>query len=267
MIGMYLPGAPADITKVDQFTATYQYVPKIISWYLAWGQPLNLQALRQLRVRNILPLITLEPWDPRRPKEDVYPLDNISRGKYDTYLAQLASTIRTYGHPVLIRFAHEMNGDWYPWSGQPQAWVNALAQLHLVFHNVENVFWIWCPNVSYPGSRPLVEYYPGDRYIDWVGLDGYNWGNPWVWPSELFGPSIQEIRDFTTKPLLICETACAEHPDKDRWINALRNLRTPLIWFDEAKERDWRINSSEDAQAAFQRLINRLDKIKGKEGS
>lgn len=260
MIGMYLPGAPADISRVDQFTATYQYVPKILNWYVAWGEEVSLQALRQLRLRNIIPMITIEPWDPKRPREDVYPLDNISRGLYDGYLSSLAVTIRTYNHPVLIRFAHEMNGDWYPWGQQPQAWKNAMAQLGIIFHNVDNVFWVWCPNIIYPGSRPLVEYYPGDFYADWIGLDGYNWGTPWVWPGELFGPSMREIRDFSNKPLLICETACAEHPDKDRWIGALRNLRTPFIWFNEKKERDWRVNSSVNAQLAFQQLVRRIER-------
>jgi len=75
-----------------------------------------------------------------------------------------------------------MNGNWYPWSEQvngnhPSQFVQAWQHVHDIFTKlgVTNVTWVWSPNVEYGGSIPLSELYPGSNYVDWVGIDGYNW--------------------------------------------------------------------------------------------
>jgi len=95
--------------------------------------------------------------------------------------------------PIFLRFAHEANGYWYPWhpyysetanggGGQPdsvtdetyiQGWRNFAEMVH---SNASNVAMVWAPN---QGNGPflLPDYgrtYPGDVYVDWVGLSVYN---------------------------------------------------------------------------------------------
>ncbi len=89
----------------------------------------------------------------------------------------------------MIRFAHEMNGTWYPWSGSATASTYVAAWRHIVSlfraDGVTNVQWVWSPNVQEGSKYPISPYFPGDEWIDYVGLDGYNWGtnNQGTWQS------------------------------------------------------------------------------------
>jgi beta-mannanase len=163
-----------------------------------------------------------------------------------------------------------MNGNWYPWAagvnGNTAAqYVAAWQHVHSIFvqHGATNVTWVWCPNVSYSGSTPISQLYPGDTYVDQVGLDGYNggtalnWGG-WLSFQQIFGASLSTMGALTTKPVVIGETASAEQGgSKAAWITdmftQLRN--NPQIvaftWFNYNKETDWRIQSSKSATAAY----------------
>ncbi len=128
-----------------------------------------------------------------------------------------------------------------------------------------NVRWVWSPNIAYPGSTPFAQVYPGDAAVDWIGLDGYNFGTSQSWSQwtdfvGVFGPSYDGVTQMSGKPLMIGETASSElGGDKAAWIThglltdvpkRFPRLRA-IIWFDENKETDWRINSSSTALAAF----------------
>ncbi|WP_217631238.1 glycosyl hydrolase [Modestobacter sp. DSM 44400] len=84
---------------------------------------------------------------------------------------------------MTIRLMHEMNGNWYPWGSgangnQPGEFVLAWRHVHDRFTalGVTNVAWTWAPNAVYTGGAPLAPLYPGDAYVDAVGLSNYNWG-------------------------------------------------------------------------------------------
>ncbi len=160
-----------------------------------------------------------------------------------------------------------MNGPWYPWSegvngNQPGSYVQAWRHVHDIFRaeGVTNVSWVWSPFVRLAGTRPLSSFYPGDAYVNWVALDGYNggsaldWGG-WLSFEQIFGPSLAELRALTTKPIAIAEVASAEAGgSKALWIkDFFASLeRRPEIrafsWFHFNKETDWRITSSSSAQ-------------------
>ena len=91
--------------------------------------------------------------------------------------------------PLLLRFAHEMNADWYPWDGVrasapgthdgPARYVAAWRHVHAVFAaaGATNVRWVWSPNHrSIPAAawNDAARYYPGDDVVDWIGVDGYD---------------------------------------------------------------------------------------------
>ena len=134
--------------------------------------------------------------------------------------------------------------------------------------NVRNVFWVWSPNrTDGGGPYTLEDYYPGSDVVDVLAVDGYNFGdtNGHVWRS--FEQTFEEpysrivILDLH-KPFWITETACAEAGDgrKAKWVKEMfasskfPNLKA-VVWFDENKERDWRMSSSASTLAAFKQEI------------
>ncbi|HZQ35876.1 MAG TPA: glycosyl hydrolase, partial [Dehalococcoidia bacterium] len=195
-----------------------------------------------------------------------------------------AQQLANYGRPVLLRWAHEMNGNWYPWGrgagNTPEKYVAAWRYLHdrFVAAGATNVLWVWSPNVvdetNGGNAVPFEAYYPGDSYVDWLALDGYNTAaSGWRWFKQLFGPSYARITALTAKPLMVAETSSSEElpaqaavgDTKAKWItdafgdaipHAFPRIRA-VIWFNEDKtnvERngfDWRIGSSAAAQRAF----------------
>jgi beta-mannanase len=131
------------------------------------------------------------------------------------------------------------------------------------------VRWVWSPNVG--RSTGLANLYPGGAYVDWVGLDGYNWGtsqpgrHSWQTFSEIFGRSYDKLARMTKKPMMISETASAESGgDKAAWIRQGLLVQVPkrfpriraVIWFHENKEADWRVNSSKAALKAYREVVS-----------
>jgi beta-mannanase len=169
-----------------------------------------------------------------------------------------------------------MNGNWFPWSeavngNQSGEFVTAWRHVHDIFTAVgaNNVTWVWCPNVD-PDNLflDLASQYPGDAYVDWTGLDGYNWGlNPakpdrWRNFNELYSATYQRIVDTIApdKPMLIGEMGSTElGGSKAQWIEeALTAIPTyysqirGMLWFDTFDDgMDWPIETSASATSAF----------------
>ena len=221
---------------------------EIQSKFVAWTEPFRPDPHRS----------TLIAWDGRRD------LARISAGRWDAMLRRRARECREHRRRIYLRWAAEFNGEWNPCFGRPRQFVAAWRHIVRVFRaaGANNVRFVWCPFAA-PGWR---RYYPGDRFVDWVGMDGYNWGTARSWSrwqsfGEIFGPLYADYAG--RKPLMICETGCAEvGGDKAAWIRDLGSeLAGPfskvrgLVWFDADKETDWRIGSSAGALAAFRWVI------------
>ena len=126
---------------------------------------------------------------------------------------------------------------------------------------------MWAPNnVDSEDAPAALEYYPGDAYVDWTGIDGYNWGTSdpdFAWQSfeDVFRDMYDQLHTLG-KPIIIGETASApKGGSKAGWITAIPStLRSDfpdvraVVWFDVKKERDWRIRSSRASQKAFKKL-------------
>lgn len=216
-----------------------------------------------------LPLIT---WEPH------WPLDGILAGTYDDVFHQRAQGLRDLHVDILLRWGHEMNGNWYPWAGAsngganggPAKYIAAYRHVHDLFvaDGATNVYWVWCPlvaDVPAESWNHWTNYYPGDDYVDWVGLDAYNWGNSsscCTWQS--FGDLVTDLYgDYAgKKPLILAETASAEvGGNKAAWIDDMhQQLKTTftaikaVVWFDINKETDWRIDSSPPTLAAYRAM-------------
>ena len=137
----------------------------------------HFEAVRQ---HGTLPIIDWSPWDLAAgggPDQPDFQLSDVISGRYDAYIRQWATAAAAWGHPFFLRYCHEMNGTWYPWSegangNSPGQFVQAWRHVHDIFQSVgaSNVTWLWSPNeiASYDGI-PMTELYPGPAYVDWAG--------------------------------------------------------------------------------------------------
>jgi beta-mannanase len=206
-----------------------------------------------------IPYITVEPWD--------VSIDDIASGKQDSVIQARAASTKGLSGKVLLRFAHEMNGNWYKWDGYHNGsneaatakYVAAYRHVHDVFSKagVSNVLWVFCPNVdSVPSEswNQWSQYYPGDNYVDWMCYDGYNW------KTDTFASMTSRIYSglaAKNKPIMLGETSTHDI-EKATWINAIipamRSqfpLIKALVWFDVKKEEDWRLDSTPGSLSAF----------------
>jgi beta-mannanase len=242
-------------------------------WYQQWagagGFPSD--AADRVAATGAVPEITWEPWNAADgTTQPAYSLSAIAFGQQDAYIRSWATSIARWGKPLRLRFAHEMNGSWYPWAegvngNATGSYSAAWRHVHDLFvaSGARNVIWVWSPNVSYPGSMGLTGLFPGDSYVDEVALDGYNWstlqaGTTWQSFAQIFQPSLDELHAITARPASIGEVASTEvGGDKAQWITDMFTTlkATPAIrgftWFDFAKETDWRVDSSAASAAAF----------------
>ena len=274
--GVGTPGGPLAAAELDEVTALAGEAPSIILSYKDFNQAAPITALEAVRTRGALTLLTWEPWAwGGGTAQPAYSLDRITAGDFDPYLRQWGQSLAAWGHPVMLRFGHEMNGNWYPWSEQVNGngsgdYAAAWQHVHAVVTaaGATNVAWVWNPNVPYWGSVPLAGLYPGAAYVDAVALDGYNWGtsapwSSWVSPSQLFGDGLSQLRTLAPgKQILIAETSSAEQGgNKADWITSLFSYLaaqpdiTAVTWFHYNKETDWRINSSTSAANAFKQAL------------
>jgi hypothetical protein len=266
-------GAVAGVPGVARIAGK---APALVNVYRSFADAFDAALIRHIAASGALPMVTWEPWRAGGGvRQRDFALRRIAAGAHDAYVREWARTARFYGRPLLLRFAPEMNGDWTPWSagsnGNTSAdYVRAWRHVHDVFRRAGawNVSWVWSPNVVFRGSAPLARLYPGDAYVDWIGIDGYNWGTSrpghrWLRFDQLFGPTLGQVRRLAHKPLMLSEVASSERGgDKAAWIDdffrALLRNRDVLafVWFDFDKETDWRIASSVAARSAFVRGVS-----------
>src|SRR5690606_22644377 len=155
-------------------------------------------------------------------RNDFHTLDSILAGRWDKYFRNFARDARAERQIIYYRFGYEMNGDWMVWGEQPEKFVKAWRRAWKIFkeEKAHNVRWVFSPNVIW-GDRTvksdIVPYYPGDKFVDVVGLDGYNFGDlhsrnhNWKSFTDVFQVSLDGLkRHFPNKPLWITEIGCAE---------------------------------------------------------
>src|SRR5207245_1955691 len=131
------------------------------------------------------------------------------------------------------------------------SYIAAWRHIHDIFTaaGATNVQWVWCPNAEPDGSLPLEALYPGDAYVDWLGLDGFNRvAEGWASFSTIFGTSYRRLTAMTSKPVIIAETSSSEAlpgmgVSKAQWIESALTQEIPtsfprvevLIWYNDDK--------------------------------
>ncbi|HYP90616.1 MAG TPA: glycosyl hydrolase [Polyangiaceae bacterium] len=201
-------------------------------------------------------------------------LAQIIAGDFDDMLEERATDAKALGKKLFLDLGAEMNGDWSPWSGAQNGessaqFIAMFRHVHDKLKSADNIVWVWCPNVTDEPNEDwnqALSYYPGDDYVDWTCVDGYNWGSSgdgWQSFQTVF-KNIYPKLAAKNKPIMIGEMASAEvGGDKAAWIaQIIPTLKTSfplikgLVWFDVDKETDWRISSSTASEAAFKKMVN-----------
>ena len=232
--------------------------------------------LENIRLHGSIPVLSWSSVSiPSVNNQPDFQLSDVISGRYDAYIREFATAAKAWNHPFFLRFNWEMNGKWFPWhegvnGNQAGESARAWRHVHDIFTAVgaDNVSWVWCPNVEYTGSTPLAGLYPGDAYVDWTGLDGYNWGtNPnkpdkWKTFDQVYRASYNNIAGTLapSKPMMIGEVASSEYGgSKAAWVkDMLARIPTEytkvraLVWFDKFdSSMDWPIETSSSATSAF----------------
>jgi mannan endo-1,4-beta-mannosidase len=245
-LGVYDRNAPESFAGVSGFSAATGVNPNLVMYYSSWREPFKSDFASLAAKHGAVPLVQINPAG--------ISLAAIASGQDDTYLTTFAESVRSYGHPVILSFGHEMNGDWYSWGythASPADFVAAWRHIVTLFRKVgtQNVTWMWTVNiiVTLGGIPNPAPWWPGSSYVNWVGIDGYYYNSSLTF-ATLFGPTVAAIRGLTSDPILIAETAAspaAGQPAKIADLFAGIRLYGLLgfVWFDAAADRDWRLAS------------------------
>lgn len=173
--------------------------------YYDWKDPFPDFGEATIVAHDRIPVMTW--YGPGKDPSDHHTLAEVNNGSQDEWITRQAKAIKQFGKTIYLRPMIEMNGDWYKgYSGNPQTFIAAWRRIHRLFQEVgvPNVHWVWCPNLTPHNWRA---YYPGDAYVDIIGVDGYNTATNGSWSTfqQQFDPFFREFAG--RKPLMVAETA------------------------------------------------------------
>lgn len=265
------------ITHLKKSTKSIKTKPGIIGIYTGFTDAFPTEMANYATKHNALLMIS---WEPGLTNEKSYNLKNIINGDYDTQIKQFGTEATKINQPILVRWAAEANGNWNPWSpglnnntttDYQNAWKHIVDTIKQ--NGNTNIKWGFNPIVSYEGSTPLKQLWPGTNYVDWIGLDGYNWGKlkPWGWKkfNDIFTAGINELKTLTTtKPLILAEIGTAPGKKQATWVkDALTQTQKlgarGIVWFDFNKETDWRLGTKKQVKKITKQTLKKKTWIKG----
>jgi hypothetical protein len=267
-LGVYEPGSLDTYQPVADFTKTVGRQPNLVGYYSGWGEPFQASFAETVYEHGAATIMQWNPTDASVAK--------IAAGHYDSYLRAFAASVRHFRHPVIIGFGHEMNAYWYSWGYghlAPSTFVAAWRHIVTLFRgqDADNVTWLWTLQADEPGTGPIASWWPGAKYVTWVGIDGYYY-RPDETFASIFGKTIVQVRMLTSLPVLVSEAAVGPDADQAQKIpdlfTGMRQYGTlGFVWFDVAQHQgiyhqDWHIEDSPAAETTFRRGASTLNLTK-----
>jgi mannan endo-1,4-beta-mannosidase len=267
-LGVYEAGAPPAYRPVAEFAKAAGSQPNLVGYYSGWAERFQTSYAQSLRKLGVTPFVQIDP--------TFASVAGIAAGDYDSYLRSYADSVRSFGHGVVIGFGHEMNAPWYSWGyGHVPAATFVAAWRHIVTlfrgQGADNVTWLWTINASLKGTGPPRSWWPGARYVSWVGVDGFYYRSSDTF-STVFGATIDQVRQFARKPVLLSETAVGPRAGQfvkisDLFHGIQADKLLGLVWFDIPQRhgpfhQDWRIENSQAAQDAFRLGMTGLNLVR-----
>jgi len=254
LTGAFLSDKPSRKDIVD-FKNKYGKNPFLVMVFVEWDKFVDDEIIADVYSSDCVLFVTWEPW--YADKEEPINYEGLLTGKYDQYINKFAGELKQIKGDVYLRFAHEMNGNWYPWAASKigsQQYVALHRYVKDIFDDIgaDNVKWVFSINwENVPNENSYLKCYPGTDYVDYVGIDGYNWGNTKSWSKwmsfkEIFEIRYNEVVNSLEKPVLISEfSSTSSGGDKSRWIKAAMNnikhmeMIKGFVLFNADKETDW----------------------------
>ena len=291
-IGAFIPQKPEDTygDRLDEFEKLIGRNLAQVLVFFSWNDGLHHnfphKQFEQIVNNGSVPHMV---WEPSLDSmgTSVSIVDSILNGQHDEYIHAFAQEAAKFGKEFFLRPAHEMNGHWYGWSGLKNGAAKEGAEKYIKLYryiydifkieNVHNISWIWSPfALSFPDEEwnEMRNYYPGDKYVDWVGLDAYNWYeyHPYQSFKDLFRKGLNQLLEVTKeKPIMIAEFGSNKFDGRDKWIedafttireNSFYKCIDAFVWFnidkiEEEKQLNWAIHPEDIKDVnAIQRVLS-----------
>ena len=268
-LGAWVRGFPTDPDSMDRYRRLTGHEPAVVHLFRNWTDATGTfdpVLADGIVATGAVPMISWQP-----PAGD---LAAVARGERDAYIRAYAAAVAAWAGRLLLRPAHEMNGEWIPWRSDPGSFRDAWHRLRAIFaeEGATNAAWVWSPHVIDRRAADFAPFFPGADVVDWLALDGYNWGRShrssrWRSFDAIFADSYRRITALgPAKPVMLAEIGCAEEGgDKAAWIRGALLDAVParyaavraVVWFHDAPagHADWRIDSSPAAQQAWREVV------------
>jgi mannan endo-1,4-beta-mannosidase len=250
------------VTELANFEALVGKKVNIYADFVGWDSPFPSDLSTTIGARGKTLLIFWEP---------SFGYDGIIDGSKDTYIQQFATDAKKYGYPVILAPFDEMNLNEEAWgygknNNTAEKFKTAWINIHGIFASVgaTNVrFALTFNNVSTPdiNGNWMKDYYPGDIYVDYIGIDGFNFNAPPLSFAQIFDAGIKNASVFK-KPIYILSTASDAGPQKAQWIKdglgtTVKNYPNVLgwVWFNKSGTPNWIVNSDNTSLTAFKSVL------------
>lgn len=267
--------------KLREFEQLIHKKVSIAHYYIGWealASPTLIKQFNTLRSSGWEPMLNVNPYYfSGCPALEMPIYKAIAEGKCDDFLHKAGKNLSRSKQPFYLLFAWEMNNkqqEWsIPYSGStPEDFKAAWRHIYTIFkqEKAAKVIWVFCPNVPDDTNVPYNKIYPGNDYVDWVGLDGYNWGTTQSWSqwasfAEVFTSSYNRIVTLApNKPLMIAEVNTTNQGgDKGIWYSDMLTKQIPyrfphiaaVVIFNENRSTqenvDWRVDFTQNSLHAF----------------
>jgi hypothetical protein len=277
--GVALPGLPKSLKRLHRVGRQVDRTPDVAAYFLDWTHRFHPAAAQRACDAGVVPSLTWESWSWENRRhgspavtQPKYAPRRIAAGAHSRFIRRTARAIRSLHCPLMLRLDQEANGHWYPWGlgtrgmhNKARQYVAMWRHVWRVFHreHVHNVIWVWSPNYLYSGGIDrLRDLYPGRRYVDMVGIDGYllNAGDT---PSDVFGPVMKRLNGIAPhKPWYVAETGApvgSAQPGRIRAMLSMIASNRRLVGFTYLDERgtraNWAFSGSRASVKAFREGI------------
>jgi mannan endo-1,4-beta-mannosidase len=240
-------GVYVDPWHVDDWARAVGGTPQAVAKFEAFSRDGTLGAYGAEAVRKGIRrmMIAWEPWRPVPSSFGVaaqaapqlgYRNIDLARGAQDRYIMRFARSLAAFPGTIYLRYAHEMNGYWYPWSRGARAYRWAWRRLVRLFAaaGARNVRFVWSVNANLyepqgAWMRTLRRYWPGRRYVDLVGSTMIDFGGRKEYPVARFGARLRRLRHAFGKPVVLAETN-TDFSGRVAWLRDLRRMLQAMPW-------------------------------------
>jgi beta-mannanase len=270
LFGASLRPAVDYTAAITQYTSEAGTAPDIVMYFQPWRTSTGACSVfnefpflpNKVIAAGARVMVTWEPLqDGAGSAQPDFTYARILAGAQDACIATFAQQIKDFGAPVLIRMAHEMNGNSNNWTGiangnNPPGYVDMYRKVVDMFRaaGATNARFVWSPDHASPPEVPapaseIKNYFPGTGYVDFIGVSGYNWGNDplrgggWVTATQIFDNFFNMIlRAFPGKPVLITEIGSVPgyasfvrsdwYADTFNYLAARKDVKG-IVWFND----------------------------------